>query len=131
MRIEVTSSALERLRQEAEKARPRECCGLLLGSGAHIGEARPAANVAADPQRHFEIDPQALVDAHRTARAGGPEVIGYYHSHPEGPARPSETDKAMASGDGRVWAIIGKDDVTFWRDGEEGFENLPYSLLEG
>ena len=98
---------------------------MLLGHGA-IEEARPAANVASDPLRRFEIDPQALVDAHRAARSGAPEVLGYYHSHPTGPAAPSTTDRATSSGDGKVWAIVGEDGVTFWRDEPAGFAPLPY-----
>jgi len=113
------------MRAEAGEAAPEECCGLLLGRGV-IEEARPAANVALERCRRFEIDPQALVDAHRAARAGGPEVIGYYHSHPTGPLAPSATDRAMAAGDGKVWAIVGEGGVTFWRDGETGFAALPY-----
>lgn len=125
--LRVGAAVLEVLLAERDRAAPDECCGLLLGRDA-IDEARPAANVAPDPRRHFEIDPQALVDAHRAARAGGPQVFGYYHSHPTGPAEPSATDRAMAAGDGRVWAIVGADDVTFWRDEEAGFAPLPYAV---
>jgi predicted GIY-YIG superfamily endonuclease/proteasome lid subunit RPN8/RPN11 len=113
------------LRAEADRAMPEECCGLLLGHET-IEHAQPAANVAKDRRRHFEIDPQALVDAHRAARAGGPGVMGYYHSHPLGPAAPSATDRALAPGDGRIWAIVGQDGVTFWRDDQHGFAPLPY-----
>ena len=115
------------MRAAARASAPEECCGLLLGPEA-VEEARPAANMAPDPRRHFEIDPQALIDAHRAARAGGPPVIGYYHSHPAGPAAPSATDRAMASGDGRVWAIVGEGGVTFWRDDRDGFAPLPYTV---
>ena len=125
MTLRVTREALARMRAEAEAAAPDECCGLLLGIGT-IDEARPAVNVAPEAGSRFEIDPQALVDAHRAARRGGPEVIGYYHSHPAGPSAPSATDSAMASGDGKVWAIVGETGVTFWRDGENGFAALPY-----
>lgn len=125
MTLRVTRAALARMRDAARDSAPEECCGLLLGRDA-IEEARPAANFAADRRRCFEIDPQALVDAHRAARAGGPGVIGYYHSHPGGPARPSETDRAMAQRDGKVWAIVGEEDVAFWRDDEGGFAPLPY-----
>jgi proteasome lid subunit RPN8/RPN11 len=125
MTLRVTREALARMRSEAEAAAPDECCGLLLGLGA-IDEVRPAANVAPEPRSRFEIDPQALVDAHRAARRGGPGVIGYYHSHPAGPPTPSTTDRAMASGDFKVWAIVGETGVTFWLDGENGFAALPY-----
>jgi len=131
MELRIARSVLDGLREEARRAAPEECCGLLLGCGGLVAEARPAGNVAADRRRHFEIDPQALIDAHRAARAGGPQVVGYYHSHPRGLAEPSATDRAMAAGDNSVWAIVGETDTTFWRDGEERFEPLSYALEDG
>jgi len=127
MDIAVTRAALTAMRTAADEAAPLECCGILVGQGALIERAVPADNVHLTPRSHFEIDPQALIDAYRAARASGPEVIGYYHSHPRGPAAPSATDRALAPGDGRVWAIIGPSDVTFWRDDEHGFTPLSYS----
>ena len=126
MMLEVSTHVLATLTAEAGSAHPRECCGILLGEGERITAATPAANVHPDPETHFEIDPQALVDAHRQARQGGSQVLGYYHSHPNGFARPSATDAAMAAGDGAIWAIIAADGVTFWRDGGAGFTPLPY-----
>jgi proteasome lid subunit RPN8/RPN11 len=114
----------------AEEAAPEECCGILLGRGSFIERAVATANVAPDRRDRFEIDPQALVDAYRAARAGGPDVIGYYHSHPRGPAEPSAVDSAMAARDGRVWAIVGQSGVTFWRDGERGFAPLSYVVKD-
>lgn len=131
MLIEVTSKALSQLRAHAAAAHPLEACGILLGDGARITAARPAANVHSTPATHFEIDPEALIDAHRAARSGGGQVIGYYHSHPVGEAAPSATDRASAAGDGRVWAIIAGEDVRFWLDGEAGFSPLPLSLIDG
>jgi len=127
MTIEVTSGTIATLREEAAKAASVECCGLLLGRGGRVIEARPAANVAPDPSRHFEIDPAALFAAHRAARDGGPQLLGYYHSHPEGHPVPSATDCEHASGDERVWAIIAGGEVAFWRDGPGGFAALPYA----
>jgi proteasome lid subunit RPN8/RPN11 len=131
MEIELTRAALDRICAEGERAHPEEACGLLLGREGRIERAAPARNVHSTPQTHFEIDPQALIDAHRAARRGGPEIIGYYHSHPSGPAEPSAADRAMAGSDGRVWAIVGQGDVTFWRDDEAGFAALSYSLADG
>ena len=126
MRTEVSSDVMDELLAEAEQAHPHECCGILLGEGEHITAIRPARNVHPEPARHFEIDPQALVDAHRTARSGGPQVLGYYHSHPNGLAEPSATDRALAAGDGAIWAIIAAGRITLWRSGDAGFEALPY-----
>jgi len=131
MELEVARQALEAMVAEAAQAAPDEACGLLLGEAGAITEARPAANVAFDPERQFEIDPQALIDAHRAERGGGPALIGYYHSHPSGPAEPSATDRDGASGDGKAWAIVANGLVRFWRDGDEGFEPLSYTLVDG
>jgi predicted GIY-YIG superfamily endonuclease/proteasome lid subunit RPN8/RPN11 len=129
--LEVSASALTAIRAHAAAAHPHEACGLLLGEGARITAAQPAANVHPAPATHFEIDPHALIDAHRAARSGGAQVIGYYHSHPRGPAEPSATDCDSASGDGRVWAIIAGDDAAFWRDGKQGFVALSFTMIDG
>ncbi len=129
MVIEVTSGTIATLLAEATNAAPRECCGLLLGQGGKVQEARPAANLAADPLRHFEIDPAALIAAHRAERAGGAALLGYYHSHPAGHPLPSATDCAHASGDGRVWAIVAQGEVRFYRDTPQGFAALSSAVV--
>lgn len=123
--------ALTLLRSVALASSPNEACGLLLGTGAQIHTATVTANVHPTPETHFEIDPAALIAAHRAAREGGPEVLGYWHSHPNGLARPSTTDAAMASGDGKLWAIVASGDVTLWRDTPSGFVALPYGIEAG
>lgn len=131
MALEVTSGVIATLREEAARQAPNEACGLLLGRQGRIGTALPAANVHAHPRTRFEIDPAALIAAHRAARAGGLEVIGYFHSHPAGHPRPSATDCEHSSGDGRAWAIVTGSEVTFWRDGTGGFEPLSYIVVDG
>jgi desampylase len=126
MQAEVSSDVVECLLAEAEEAHPIECCGMLLGEGSTITAIQPARNVHPEPSRHFEIDPQVLIDAHRSARNAGAQVLGYYHSHPNGLAEPSVTDRAMAAPDGAIWAIIAAGRITFWRSGDAGFEALPY-----
>jgi proteasome lid subunit RPN8/RPN11 len=131
MEIVLTRVLLERLLAEAQHALPLECCGLLLGTDGRIEHVQPARNVHPTPRTHFEIDPQSLVDVYRAARRGGPAVLGYYHSHPTGLAEPSATDREQAAGDGRIWAIVADGGVAFWRDGEDGFAALSYSLADG
>jgi proteasome lid subunit RPN8/RPN11 len=131
MAIALGRHLISDLLREAELTSPAEACGILLGHGGRIEQVVPTGNVHPTPRTHFEIDPQALIDAHRAARQGGPEVLGYYHSHPTGPAEPSATDRAMAAGDGRVWAIVGAGDVTFWRDDRHGFVPLSYAVEDG
>ena len=121
MTLEVARQALEAMVAAAALAAPEEVCGLLLGQEDRDGAvkvtlARAAANVALDKTRRFEIDPQALIDAHRAERRDGPRLLGYFHSHPAGPPEPSATDRAMATGDGKIWAIVAQGMVRFWRD---------------
>ena len=129
MDLKVTRGVIATLLAEAANAAPEECCGLLLGSDEFVMEARPAANVAADRSRNFEIDPAALLAAHKEARRGGPRIAGYYHSHPEGHPVPSATDCEHASGDARLWAIIAGGEVALWKDEIEGFEQLSYRVV--
>jgi proteasome lid subunit RPN8/RPN11 len=99
-----------------------EICGLLFGDDVLIDAFAPAANVAPDPRRHFEIDPATLIAAHRAARSGGPGVAGYYHSHPSGVAEPSATDIASAVADGALWLILAAGGARLWvaEAGEDG-----------
>ena len=129
--MQVAQAAIAAILAHAREADPLECCGILLGEGDRVGEARPTANVHPTPHTHFEIDPQALIDAHRDARVGGPQVLGYYHSHPDGAAEPSATDRARSLRDGSIWAIVAGETITLWRDGEECFEHLPYIAERG
>lgn len=131
MTLSITPALIGEMLADAIAASPREACGILLGKGEAITAIAPARNVHSSPETHFEIDPQALVDAHRAAREGGPQVIGYYHSHPCGPVRPSTTDQAQAARDALIWAIIvPPSDVTFWRDDERGFIALPSAAYD-
>jgi proteasome lid subunit RPN8/RPN11 len=130
MTIEVTSGAMATLRAEAKAAAPLECCGLLLGQADRIDTIVPAANVSPQPAVRFEIDPLALLWAHKAARGGGPKVLGYYHSHPAGHPLPSATDCEHSTGDLRVWAIVARDEVAFFRDSGNGFTPLSCRIVE-
>lgn len=126
--ILITHASFEAILSQAAEAHLHECCGLLLGEGSTITHAHPTANVHSDPATHFEIDPAALIAAHKAEREGGPRILGYYHSHPNGRAEPSPTDRASAAHDGKVWAIAANGQVRFFRDGEDGFEALSYEV---
>ena len=126
--ILITHASLDAIFTQAAEAHPHECCGLLLGEGGRITHAHPPANVPPDPATHFEIDPAALIAAYKAEREGGPRILGYYHSHPNGRAEPSPTDRASAAHDGKVWAIAANGQVRFFRDGEDGFEALSYEV---
>lgn len=130
MAVELSRAVREALLAEAHRAAPEEACGILLGQGGRISEVIPTRNVHARPETHFEIDPRVLIAAWKAEREGGPVVAGFYHSHPNGLAQPSATDRAQAAHDGRIWAIVAAGDVSFWRDGEAGFTPLSYLVNE-
>ncbi len=92
-----------------------ERCGILRCEGARIVRADATANVAPDPTRHFEIDPAALLAAHRDARGGGAGIAGWYHTHPGGRPDPSPTDAAQAAADDMLWLIVGHHTARLWR----------------
>lgn len=131
MDIEVTRPALTAMREAAAQAHPHEACGLLLGDGLRVVSAIVAANVAADPARHFEIDPATLIAAHKAERTARARLIGYWHSHPSGHARPSATDRAQSAGDDRVWAIVAGEAIGWWRDTADGFVALSTRVVDG
>ena len=101
----IQHQALETIIAHARAAAPAECCGMLIGCDASIAEAVRAKNIAESPTR-FLIDPQDHIDARRSARRRGLEVLGFYHSHPHSPARPSPTDVAEAAYPEAVHLIV-------------------------
>ena len=95
------SRDLARVRQHATACYPAECCGILLGRAADRsieveGLVEATNTTSQDPNRRFTISPKLLLDTHRAARAAAQKVVGYYHSHPDHPARPSLTDREHA-----------------------------------
>jgi proteasome lid subunit RPN8/RPN11 len=80
---------------------PEETCGLLLGR-THLGRteaarAMQARNLNRERARdRYDLDPLDYLAADAAARAAGLEIVGVWHSHPDHPAEPSETDRAAA-----------------------------------
>lgn len=91
-----------RIEAEGSAAYPNECCGILVGRDVDrrrlVERLEPGQNVfQADERYHrFSIDPRAQLRAERQAEAEGKVVLGFYHSHPDHPARPSEYDREHA-----------------------------------
>ncbi|ATW05616.1 M67 family metallopeptidase [Sphingorhabdus sp. YGSMI21] len=120
MQLFISSAMLAELQQLALAAVPQEVCGILFGSAGRVWSYRSAPNVAADPRCHFEIDPAILIAAERDQRRGGEPIAGYYHSHPNGPVKPSPTDAGSAAPDGRLWLILNGQDAAAWHAVENG-----------
>lgn len=115
MDLQISSVQRQQLIEWASAEAPHECCGLLLGQDGRIETLQLTSNVARDPSREFEIDPLALIAGQKHARQGGPSILGYFHSHPNGLARPSAQDVRMAVADGRVWLIIAGNSISGWQ----------------
>jgi proteasome lid subunit RPN8/RPN11 len=98
--------ALDAIVTHARQTAPDECCGLLLGQGDAIVDAVRAQNLAGEPAVRFLIDPADHFAARRTARERGLEVVGFYHSHPNSPAEPSERDLAEFTYAGHLYLIV-------------------------
>ena len=129
MTVGIERTLLRALLIAAGTTPDREVCGLLFGSSSRILRAEPTANVAAQPQDTFEIDPRALFAALRAERAGGDRLIGHYHSHPNGSAEPSPRDLAAAE-PGRLWLILGGGEARLWVMENGGFRELQLVVVD-
>jgi proteasome lid subunit RPN8/RPN11 len=99
--LRLDQGLVERIRAHAAQSYPYECCGALLGADETAGrEIRDL--VALDNQRHDSARNRFLVNAddvlrvETSARDRGLDVVGWYHSHPDAPERPSEFDREHA-----------------------------------
>ncbi|MBN1587553.1 MAG: M67 family metallopeptidase [Candidatus Omnitrophica bacterium] len=95
------------IREQAEQGYPDEICGLFLGSFEQEGSlrrvaaARPAENLNKLRGRdRYELNPLDYQRIEKEAAERGWEVIGVYHSHPDHPSKPSETDRRRAE---EIW----------------------------
>lgn len=86
---------------------PREACGLLIGRGGAVESVVPARNAAEDATRFFRLDERDLVRVVFDAKRRGLELIGFYHSHPEGAPMPSPTDIAHSYYPDAIHVIAG------------------------
>ena len=100
--LKIAPKDYESLRRHGEETYPYECCGILLGRTDDEGTrivtttARCGNTRTDSPQNRYNIDPRELVRIQREGRERGEDIIGFYHSHPDHPARWSQTDLAEA-----------------------------------
>ena len=108
LKLSINEALVDKIRQQGAKSYPNECCGALLGRDAD-GEAIPARaarevlqifplmNRREDsPCNRFFVTAEDAHEADKAAQAQGLDLIGWYHSHPDHPARPSEYDREHA-----------------------------------
>jgi proteasome lid subunit RPN8/RPN11 len=89
----ITAEAHAAIERHAAATYPHECCGALLSTGEVIVATFPLDNTTDGPAaRRFLVGPEQYRQAERWASARGGTLAGFYHSHPDHPARPSQTD---------------------------------------
>ena len=106
---------LDLIRKHGEEAYPEECCGFLLGDNTaqenRVAALHRASNRQPDNrERRFAISPEDYRAADESARQQDLDVVGFYHSHPDHPARPSETDLQEATFPGYTYVIVAVQD---------------------
>ena len=119
--IEFPIATYEAIVAHAREGTPQEVCGVLGGEHStsehtdnddaesetvsRVCSVRRAANVDRSPRRTYLIDPEAQLAIMEEIEANGQEILGFYHSHPSGPARPSGVDERRATWAGYSYVI--------------------------
>lgn len=107
--LELGRAAYDAVLDHARADAPREACGALLGycedNRVLVEAVRRVPNVADAPRLTYELDPETTLSVFDEAEATGREVVGFYHSHPAGPAQMSDTDREEASWPGYVYVL--------------------------
>lgn len=138
--MKVGGAQVQAIIAHALEGYPFEVCGVLLGRAREVDEVVPVANRETEsPRVRFQIAPEDLVRIQREARTRGREIVGYYHSHPDHPARPSETDRRIAAeglSDGVVHVVVGVEQgrratpaAWVFREARQAFEDEPFEVL--
>ena len=103
MSLEITGEQVEAIQQHGARAYPNECCGALLGivaddGGKSVKALLPLDNRRAGEAAHtrFLVTAEDYRFAEAQAREQGYDILGFYHSHPNHPAQPSEYDREHA-----------------------------------
>lgn len=131
-RLIVTAEADQAIRRHGQQTYPHECCGALVGGNGRVTTTVALPNTTEEgPRRRFLVRPSDYRLAEQRAGELGGELLGFYHSHPDHPARPSRYDldhawptfayvivavASGAAGDMTVWYL--KDDRSIFEEGE-------------
>jgi proteasome lid subunit RPN8/RPN11 len=106
--LRLSNEIAQKIRSHGAETYPHECCGALLGRDAGDGDGTqaqgrdvhglfPLVNRRDDsPRNRFSVTAEDVRDAEKAARQKGLDVVGWYHSHPDHPAQPSQYDRDHA-----------------------------------
>jgi proteasome lid subunit RPN8/RPN11 len=132
-RLVISARHLQTVGRHAAVSYPDECCGVLIGRSSGdstvVERVLSVGNERQDSRHNrFLISPETVLAAHKEALNLGLDVVGYYHSHPDHPARPSDFDREHAW-PGVSYLIVSLEgrkvvDCRSWRlaDDREGFD---------
>ena len=122
---------------------PEEACALLIGfeepdGHIFIEDVLLAPNVAEDKQRYFEVDPRVRINAEKKLRGDARKIVGVFHSHPAGEAKPSKTDESSVIEREFIWLIAAVDAIGNFelnaylpQAAEIGFGAVELQMIEG
>ena len=139
--LKIHDQLMRRIHAHGVETYPHECCGALVGVRDRVTAAVPLPNTTEEgPRRRFLVRPGDYVTAERRAAELGGELLGFYHSHPDHPARPSQFDldhawpnfayvivsvRSGAAGDVTVWWL--RDDRSTFDEGTLNVDENPDS----
>jgi proteasome lid subunit RPN8/RPN11 len=93
MALGITTGVADAIRKHGAEAYPNECCGALIGRDGQVTTTFALPNTTEEgPRRRFLVRPDDYRQAEKQARDAGGDLLGFYHSHPDHPARPSQYD---------------------------------------
>jgi proteasome lid subunit RPN8/RPN11 len=93
MAITLPANVVDAIHAHGRETYPNECCGALIGRDGVVSETLALPNTTEEgPRRRFLVRPGDYRAAEARAREAGQELLGFYHSHPDHPARPSQYD---------------------------------------
>ncbi len=108
--LSLQESQLEELKTKAELCYPEEFCAILLGKDEgklhFVCSILHCSNAHPDPRHAYAIPPEALIAAQRDSRQAGLRILGFVHSHPDHPAKPSPSDLEQAWWPGCFYGIV-------------------------
>lgn len=91
--LQLAAGVADAIRAHGVETYPHECCGALVGRDREVTGTVPLPNMTDEgPRRRFLVRPSDYQQAERAADGAGAELLGFYHSHPDHPARPSQYD---------------------------------------
>ncbi len=133
--MHVASDVLGAVETHALKSFPAECCGILFaetGGSGGVVDALPAENGEIENAgRRFSLGHKAHIEAVEMEVSGGVRIVGYYHSHPGGVAKPSVSDKEFAV-PGMLYLISSVNDKqvehSVWRLESDTMVEVPFRI---